>query len=260
MDEKQGTPSGPTQGGNPADPSAQAGGGDQGAQPQFLTAETLPDAMKPVLEQFGKQLLGEATSRAQSLVDKTDHRITETIRQKMGQVDEFVKLAEQSGIQYTPEQVRQMKANAQSAVLAGDGLEAKGDQEQPPTSQGAEPEPAAPGPGGSWMDQALFALQSEKGVFLTDADPELAEVPQDAKSFGELYSAVEKAIEKKAKRLAGVQDEDADHPEETPEERRARLAAQQPGGGGGSGHRPSAPSPDKIDTVDRFSRAYSQGK
>lgn len=181
--------------------------------PQDETENTTPEEGQPQGEQNGvgdssqqyvtkaqyEQLLREIR-RVQSSSDKGLNSIRQEMSNQMNSAMQSYKMA--TGQDPTPEQVAQMRSRIQENVLMGQ----QGQQAQAPTPQAGQPptQPQQPNAQDAWFEAAnAIASQVEGG--LTDKDPEMRMVNQNAPTPQEWLASIGKAVAAKQARITRQQ-------------------------------------------------------
>lgn len=150
--------------------------------PQFVSRDEFQQALEMVKRE------------TQGLVDKNVSRLDKRVKEAAEKVDELVELGKVSGMQFTQEQIAQLKDRAvHQALMTAD---------QQPSGQSAQPQAAQPQ---AQQDDPVTVtarmIMQKAGITIDQNDPELSIVDSKTDDPGVFLESVRKAIEAKKQRL-----------------------------------------------------------
>lgn len=152
-------------------------------QPQFVSRDEF------------NRVLQEQERRIQGLVDKNVSRLDKRVKEAVDDVTKLVDLGKSTGLQFTDEQIAQLKDRAvHQALMTGDPA---------PSNQPAQPQAAQPN--AQQVDSVTATAQmmmKKANIFIEKDDPELTMVDNTTDEPDVFLNSVRKAIEAKKQRTS----------------------------------------------------------
>ncbi len=158
------------------------------------TEEQVEGAPNYVSREEFEQTLTEVERRVRKHVDSAVSTLDMRVKGAVSKVDELVELGKLSGMQFTQEQIAQLKDKAVHQVLISSEQQPQGTPEAPKPSQTQAPQ----------VDPVTATAQmimQKAGVVIAQDDPEISLVDRTTDDPGVFLESVRKAIEAKKQRL-----------------------------------------------------------